>query len=139
MRFAIVVVGAAATGALSVGAVRTMAPPNAQMFQAVRALGGNLADVKLDDINPLKAYADVKQKITSANFGGSINVGSPVTVQWPKLGDMSLSSKLQIDPAAMQKAMAASAASRIQQNLNHMEDVRNFARNPAGWHGAPPF
>ena len=20
-----------------------------------------------------------------------------------------------------------------------MEDMRNFARNPAGWHGAPPF
>ena len=80
MRFAILLVGGLATGALSVGAVRTMVPPNAQMFQAVRALGGDMANFKLADINPLKAYEDVKRQITSGNLGGSIGLGSATPV-----------------------------------------------------------
>jgi len=47
MRFAILVAGGVATGALSVGAVQTMVPQNSQMFQAVRALGGDPAKFRI--------------------------------------------------------------------------------------------
>src|ERR1700722_11730353 len=52
MRFAFLVAGGVAAGALAVGGVRTLVPPNAQMFQAVRALGGDMAGFKLGDIDP---------------------------------------------------------------------------------------
>jgi hypothetical protein len=139
MRFVILVVGATASGALSVGAVRTMVPQNAQMFQAVRALGGNLADIKIADINPLKAYEQVKQKITSGDFGAPRDFGASAPVQWPKLGDAALGANFQFDQAAAQRGIAAGIVSRTQQDLRHMEDLRNYGRNPAGWHGAPPF
>ena len=87
MRFAFLVAGGVAAGALSVGGVRTLVPPNAQMFQAVRALGGDMADFKLGDIDPLKAYEDVKRQITSGNLGGSLNLGSGPQVTFSKLGD----------------------------------------------------
>ena len=52
MRLAILIVGGLAIGAISVGGVRTFVPPNAQMFQAVRALGGDPASVRIGDIDP---------------------------------------------------------------------------------------
>jgi hypothetical protein len=44
MRLVLLVAGATATGALSVGAIQATFPQTAQTFQAVSALGGNLAD-----------------------------------------------------------------------------------------------
>jgi hypothetical protein len=137
MRFVILVVGATASGALSVGAVRNMIPPQARMFQAVRALGGNLADIKIADINPLKAYDEVKRKITAGDFSARDFPTAPV--QWPKIGDVAVGGNFQFDQAAAQRGIAAGIVSRTQQDLRHMEDLRNYGRNPAGWHGAPPF
>jgi hypothetical protein len=136
MRFAILVVGGVATGALSTGALQTMVPQNAQMFQAVRALGGNLADFNISDINPLKAYEDVKRQITSGNLGGSLNLGSAPS--FPKIGDLSLGNKMHFDEAAMKRAMAAGINSSIQQNIRRMEDISAYSRNPMAWHGPPP-
>ena len=147
MRLAILVAGGLAAGALSVGAARTMAPQNSpmfqnsQMFQAVRALGGNLADFKIADINPLKAYENVKRQITSGNLGGSFNLGSgtPVVTSFPKVGDLSLGNKMHFDDAAMKRAMAAGINSSVQQSIRRSQDISAYGRNPAGWHGAPPF
>jgi hypothetical protein len=139
MRFAFLLVGGIATGALATGAVRTMVPSNAPMFQAVRALGGDMSNFKLGDINPLKAYDDVKHQITSGIFGGSINIGSGTpAVSFPKVGDLSLGNKMHIDEAAIKRSIAAGISSSIQQNNRRMEDIAAYGRNPMAWHGPPP-
>jgi hypothetical protein len=137
MRFAFLVAGGVAAGALSVGGVRTLVPPNAQMFQAVRALGGNMADFKLGDIDPLKAYEDVKRQITSGNLSGSLNLGSGPQVKFSKLGELSVN-KMQLDDGAMRRAIGAAINSQIQQSNRRMEDMSAYTRNPAAWHGMPP-
>jgi hypothetical protein len=138
VRFSILVAGGVATGALSVGAVQTMAPQNSQMFQAVRALGGDPANFKMPDINPLKAYQDVKRQITSGNLGGSINFGSATSIGFPKVGDLSLGNKIHIDDAAIRRAIGAGINSRVQQDVRRAQDLSAYSRNPMAWHGAPP-
>ncbi|HEV3371136.1 MAG TPA: hypothetical protein VG145_01225 [Xanthobacteraceae bacterium] len=154
MRLVVLVVGGAAVGALSVGGVRTI-PQNfpmfqsvqSQMSQAVHALGGDMSKLelgKLGDINidPLKAYEDVKRQITAGNFGSPIDFGSMKPVKlgdFPKLGDLSVGNKLHLDDAAMKRAMVSGWNSQIQQNNNRMQDIAAYSRNPMGWHGAPPF
>jgi hypothetical protein len=139
MRLAILVAGGLATGALSVGAVRTLVPPNAQMFQAVRALGGDAASVRIGDINPRKAYEDVKRQIASGNLGGSLNFGSATPVSaFRKVGDLSLGTKYHMDEAAMQRAIGAGINSRVQQDIRRAQDLSAYGRNPMAWHGAPP-
>ncbi len=138
MRMAILIVAGLATGAVSVGAVRSFVPPNAQMFQAVRALGGDPAGVKIGSIDPRKAYEDVKRQIASGNLG-SINLPSatPVTA-FPKVGDLSLGTKYHMDEAAMRQAIGASINSSVQQDIRRAQDLSAYSRNPTAWHGAPP-
>jgi len=139
MRFVVLVAGGLATGALSVGAFQVTVPQNSQMGQAVRALGGNLTSVKLADINPLKAYDDVKRQISSGNIGSSFNLGAGKPI--PSLSPptmTSLGNKLQLDDAGMKRAIAAGINSQIQQGIRRSEDMSAYARNPAAWHGMPP-
>jgi len=139
MRFAILVAGGVATGALSMGAVQTMVPQNFQMFQAVRALGGDPASFKIGDINPLKAYQDVKRQITSGRLGGSIDFGSATPMSsFPKVGDWSLGNKIHLDDASMRRAIAAGINSRVEQDIRRAQDLSAYSRNPMAWHGAPP-
>jgi hypothetical protein len=139
MRFAILIAGGVATGALSVGAVQTMVPQNSQMFRAVRALGGDAANFKIADINPLKAYQDVKRQITSGNFGGSINFGSATPISsFPKIGDLSFNNNIHMDEASMRRAIGAGINSRVQQDIRRAQDLSAYSRNPMAWHGAPP-
>ena len=139
MRFAILVAGGVATGALSMGAVQTMVPQNFQMFQAVRALGGDPASFKIGDINPLKAYQDVKRQITSGRLGGSIDFGSATPISsFPKVGDWSLGNKIHMDDASMRRAIGAGINSRVQQDVRRAQDLSAYSRNPMAWHGAPP-
>jgi hypothetical protein len=140
MRFAFLIVGGFAVGAASVGGARTMLPPTASMFDAVRALGGNPADVKIGEINPLKAYEDVARQLTSTDFRAPFDLGTPVpATSAPKFGKLSLSNGLHIDQAAMKRAMAAGASAQIQQNFRRSQDIAAYGRNPMAWHGAPPF
>ena len=134
MRFAFLVAGGVAAGALSVGGVRTLVPPNAQMSQAVRALGGDMADFKLGDIDPLKAYEDVKRKITSGNLSGSLNLGAGPQVH--KFGELSFGNKVQLDEGAMRRAIAAGINSQIQQSNRRMEDMSAMPPRGAPWHAA---
>jgi hypothetical protein len=138
MRFAFLVAGGVAAGALSVGGVRTLVPPNAQMFQAVRALGGDMAEFKLGDIDPLKAYENVRRQITSGNLSGSLNLGSAPQITFSKLGDLSVGNKMQLDDGAIRRAIGAGISSQIQQSNRRMEEMSGYTRNPAGWHGMPP-
>jgi len=149
MRFAMLVVGGVAIGALSVGGVRTMVPPNSQLFQsvqtqmsrAVHALGGDMGKLGDININPLKAYDDVKRQIASGNLGGSIDFGSMKPVSFSKIdvSNLGLGNKLNIDTSAMKRAMVSGWNSQIQQNNNRMQDISAYSRNPSGWHGRPPF
>lgn len=138
MRLAILLVGGAAAGALSVGAVRTTVPSNAPMFQAVRALGGDLSNFKIDDINPLKAYERVRHEIASGNLGGSINFGSAKPITFTKFGNLSLDNKIHIDEGAIRRAIGADINSRVQQDIRRSQDLAAYGRNPMAWHGAPP-
>jgi len=139
MRLAILVVGGLATGALFVGAVRTLVPPNAQMFQAGRALGGDPASVSIGNIDPRKAYEDVKRQIAAGNLGGSIGLPSATPVSgFPKVGELALGAKHHFDEAAMRQAVGASINSRVQQDIRRAQDLSADTRNPMAWHGAPP-
>jgi hypothetical protein len=44
----------------------------------------------------------------------------------------------QIDEASMKRAMAARAATRIEQNYPRSQDLAAYGRNPIGRHGVPP-
>ena len=139
MRLAILVVGGLATGALSVGAARTVVPQNSPMLQAARALGGDMASFKIADINPLKAYEDVKRQITSGNPGASIDFGSAKPISFPRLGDVALGNTIHMDDAAVRRAIAADINSRVRQDMHRAQDLSAYGRNPMAWHGAPPF
>ena len=45
---------------------------------------------------------------------------------------------LRIDDTEMKQAMVASITAQIQQNYQRSHDLRAYARDPMGWHGAPP-
>ena len=149
MRFFVLVVGGAAVGALSVGGIRTMVPPNSQMFQAVQsqmaqavhALGGDMSKLGDININPLKAYEDVRHQIASGNFGSPIDLGAMKPVSFSKIdvSKLGVGSDFNFDNASMKRAMVSGWNSQIQQNNNRMQDIRAYSRNPSGWHGAPPF
>lgn len=139
MRFVVLVAGGLATGAVSVGAFQMTVPRNSQMAQAVRALGGNLTSIRLVDINPLKAYDDVKRQIGSGNIGNSLSLGTSKSV--PALSHptvTSLGNNLHLDDAGMKRAIAAGLNSQIQQGIRRAEDMSAYTRNPAAWHGMPP-
>ena len=122
MRFVILVAGAAATGALSVSAIQTFVPQTAQTFQAVQALGGDVRDFKLSEINPLKAYEEVVRQITS---------GNPRPISFPTAPTFNMTP---INP----NSFAAGINSRIQQDIRRAQDLAAYGRNPMGWHGPPP-
>jgi len=53
--------------------------------------------------------------------------------------DKILGSGFKIDEQQMQRLSAQNIVNQNRLFNQKMEDMRNFARNPAGWHGAPPF
>jgi hypothetical protein len=66
MRFVLLVIGAAATSALSVAGVRTMLAPIGQTVQSAPALSGDQSSVKPGDLDPVSAaYDSVARQITS--------------------------------------------------------------------------
>jgi hypothetical protein len=136
MRFVLLVVGATATGALSAAGIQTMFPQTQQTFAAVTALGGNVADFKLGDINPLKAYEDVKRRITSGEPAVSFPTSTPITVG--PINMDALRPKFTIDEKAIQRAWASDMNRRVQQDIARARDFQAYGRNPTGWHGIPP-
>ena len=138
MRFIILVAGAAATGALSVSAIQTFVPQTAQTFQAVRALGGDLRDFKLSEINPLnKAYEEVVRQITSGNTQPIPFPASP-TFNMTPINPNFLGPSFRFDDMQFQRAIAAGVNSRIQLDIRRAHDLAAYGRNPMRWHGPPP-
>jgi hypothetical protein len=136
MRFVLLVAGATATGALSAAGIQTMFPQTQQTFAAVTALGGNVADFKLGDIDPLKAYEDVKRRITSGQPAISFPPSPPMTVN--PINMDAFKQGFTIDTQGIQRAWAADINRRVQQDIARARDFQAYGRNPMGWHGPPP-
>jgi len=110
------------------------------MAQAVRALGGDPSQLKTVEINPIRAiYDNVMRQVTTPEDNNA---------RLERLGFHG-SAVPPADFSAMQNAMSkplpgvpngfgANIAAQTQQFNNRMEDLRNYGRNPAGWHGPPP-
>jgi len=139
MRLVILIIGGVAIGAGAVTGVRTILPHGGSMADAVRALGGNPGSVKLGDINinPLKAYEDVRRQITSGQATAPFPVSSPPVTSFTNIGNIK-PNVFHMDEAAMKRAMAAGIAAQIDQNYRRSQDLAAYGRNPMGWHGAPP-
>ncbi|MGA8612624.1 MAG: hypothetical protein WB760_13040 [Xanthobacteraceae bacterium] len=52
--------------------------------------------------------------------------------------EKTLGSQFKIDDQDIVRSMAAGIDAQNRQFNQRMEDMRNHARNPAGWHGVPP-
>jgi hypothetical protein len=139
MRFVLLVVGATATGALSAAGIQAMFPQTTQTFAAVTALGGNVSDFKLRDLNPLThIYNYVAREITSGDPGRRLGLptGSPITVKPIDWG--ALNPGFTIDTKGIQRAWAEDMNRRVQQDIGRARDFQAYGRNPMGWHGIPP-
>jgi hypothetical protein len=140
MRFLVLVIVAAGTGALSMTAVQTWIPSNAPMFEAVRALGGSTAGFRLADINPVKAYHDAIRKVTSGDTTGVPKFDSKFSTQvtFTRIPTPVFKTyDFKMDPR-VQRAIASGFNARIGQDIRRAQDIAAYGRNPMGWHGAPP-
>ena len=133
MRFAILVVGAVATGALSVTAIKTFVPE--QTLQAVRELGGDMTNFRISVLNPRKAYDDAMVKVRSG-VTSPIHVGSPTPIL--SLPSNPTWSTPRWDFKVDQRVFASGINARIQQDVNRARDITAYGRNPMAWHGPPP-
>jgi hypothetical protein len=105
MRFVLLVVGATAVGGLSGVGIQKMFPQTQQTFAAVTALGGNVADFKLGEINPVKAYEEVKRQITSGQPSVSFPISSPTSTSTFKPVDIgNFNRSLSIDTKQFERA-----------------------------------
>jgi hypothetical protein len=140
MRFeylvAAVVAGGLATGAaiqpLFSAATPTWSPAQAQAPTSV--------SFSLADLNPLRLiYDEVMKQVTSGDNRMDLVVGTPV--RQPHFTDISrMNSQFnsEFDPARMARINGENAANQIREFNDRQQDMMNYARNPAGWHGAPP-
>ena len=136
MRFFLLLVAAAASGALSIIAAQTFFPQSAPTYQSVRALGDRLARLRLSDVNPIRAvYDDVAKKITSGNPAPVLGLRSSVPVTF---GPIQLPKPVVIDQREINRSIAAGINARINQDYRRTQDLIQYGRNPMGWHGPPP-
>src|SRR5262249_30792993 len=141
MRFLVLVIVAAGTGALSMTAVQTWIPSNVPMFEAVRALGGSTAGFRLADINPVKAYHDAIRKVTSGDRTGVPRFDSKFS--GPQFSSLEITTPVvktynfKMEPA-VRGAIPSGFNARIGQDTRRAQDIAAYGRNPMAWHGAPP-
>jgi hypothetical protein len=124
----------AAVGAVSGAAAANFFPPE----QAARALGLDLSGFTIADLNPIRAAFDlVKTRVQAGTTPEDLGFhGSPVVVTMPDPKNWPGPS-FTLDPS-QRNGWAQTAAQQTRAFNNHMEDIRNYAHNPAGWHGVPP-
>jgi hypothetical protein len=139
MRLVLLIIGGVAIGAGSVGGVLIILPQSGSMFDAVRALGGKAGSIKIGDINinPVKAYEDVKRQIASGELTAPFDVAAPPVTSFRNLNTVPLNT-FRLDDAAIKRSIAAGFNAQIEQNIRRSEDFAAYARNPMGWHGLPP-
>ena len=134
MRFALMIAAAIAVGAV-IGKV-IMVAQTGQTFHAVAALSADLNNSRLSDINPItRIYREVMAKVTS----GRPSVTLPSGPAWSHITPLNPNMGFKFDSQEIGRLNAQNIANQTRLFNQRMEDQRNYARNPAGWHGRPPF
>jgi hypothetical protein len=135
MRFVLLVAGAAITGAL----VPSVVIPRAnQTFAAARALGGNMENFRVPDIDPVKAYYDFMRQ-ASGELGRGISWPNAPTFNFSPINPQNLNASFKIDDKTIRHAFANDMNSRVQHDIRRAQDLATYGRNPMGWHGIPPY
>jgi hypothetical protein len=83
------------------------------------------------------AFHYVSHQIASGQSGITFPA-SPVTLA-PIDQNALMGSSFNIDSRQIARINGENIANQTRLFNQRMEDMRNYARNPAGWHGAPPF
>jgi len=83
------------------------------------------------------AFHYVSHQLASGQTGVPF-VGEPVTFK-PIDPSALMGSQFTIDSRESGRLNGENIANQTRLFNQKMEDIRNYARNPAGWHGAPPF
>jgi hypothetical protein len=128
--------------AVGVGVVATVAIPSSVLQSAstsVQAAADSVAQVKFNvaDLNPLRAVFDwERQRIQAGESPDQLGF---------KTSKMTLAPFVMPAPAFnfnngpyTGNGIYSGMAYQIHQNDQRMQDWRNYANNPAGWHGPPP-
>lgn len=139
MRFPLLLVGSLVTGTWAVGASHGVFPGSNQVFQALTSLGGHSVNGGIVDINPFRTFNNVMQRVTSPTSPADLGFkAEPVVIKPDSFRAMNgLTNSFNADGMG-KNGFAASLQSQIEDNNRRMQDMSNFARNPAGWHGMPP-
>lgn len=81
------------------------------------------------------AYVNVAQQVNSPDASARLDFHGTAV---PPADFTAVNNSMSKTMPDTQNGFAANVVSQNQQFNNRMEDLRNYARNPAGWHGAPP-
>jgi hypothetical protein len=84
----------------------------------------------------LAAYQYVTRQIASGS-SASLFAGTPVTLK-PIDPNSWMGSQFSLDGREIERLNGENIANQNRQFNQRMEDMRNYARNSAGWHGMPP-
>ena len=82
------------------------------------------------------AYQNVSRQIASGQTSVPF-VGTPVTLK-PIDPNSLMGSSFSLDSREMERLNGENIANQTRLFNQRMEDTRNYARNPAGWHGMAP-
>ena len=135
---AMIWVAAGAIGALAGGAAGTVVP-SLQLSQAARQLSGAFVVSPLAALDPVReAYDSVKASIQTGMTPDQLGFhdASPVVLSMPDPSQWK-GVALTLNPALQKNWASVDAQARRFET--RMQDMRTYARNPAGWRGAPPF
>jgi hypothetical protein len=135
VRLILFLVGTVTAGA--VGVTQGVFPLPTQMMQAIRSLGGDPAQSRTVNVNPVDAYNRMLPQILKGHTPEELGFHvAPVTIP---PGSFRVMNSAPVDTGAIaQNGFASSAVSQMQQNNIRMQDMATYAHNPAAWHGAPP-
>jgi hypothetical protein len=127
----------AAIGAIAGGATAAVFPPS-RIVEATHALGVDLSGFTVADLNPIRAAYDIaKGRVQAGTTPEELGFHpSAVVLKMPDLKTLP-GAGFTLDPG-MRNGWSQTVDQQTRNFNNRMEDVRNYARNPAGWHGAPP-
>lgn len=136
MRFVVLIAGACVGAAAAFALPMSVVQSASSTIETVGAAAGHIPH-DLADLNPIRlAYDAVMQRVREGNTPEQLGFKS---------------SSVTIKPFAMATApfdfhhdgysgngIYSGMAAEIGQNNRRMEDMRRYAQNPTGWHGAPP-
>lgn len=140
MRLALMAVTVFLAGTGTAGMKLGIIPIPDQMAQAVHALGGDPSQLSSLHMNPIRVVYDYVVRQVTAPEDSNARMerlgfhASPVLTP-----DFTAMQKLMVTPLPpIQNNFGANIAAQNKQFNDHMEDLRNYGKNPAAWHGPPP-